>query len=171
MSDSIRRLWAWLHTHEGRKIFRYTMVSVISTAVSLIALAILYGVARLWSEVPDTVLANVIAAFPSYWLNRAWAWGKRGRSHVVKEVLPFWVMSAASIAFSVVGASVARYLGRRWHLDHLDRTGLVMLGNVVSFGIFWVAKLLLFNRLFHHEEIEEFDEVLDLEEHSGQSSH
>src|SRR5579875_3225542 len=104
MSDEIRRLWEWLQTPQGRKLFRYTMVSVISTAVSLVVLGLLFGVLRVWSEVPDTVAANVVAAFPSYWLNRAWAWGKRGRSHLVKEVLPFWVMSAASIAFSMVGA-------------------------------------------------------------------
>src|SRR5487761_1860159 len=104
MSDLLLRVWAWLHTHEGRKLFRYTMVSVISTAVSLFTRGIVFGVLREWTEVPSTDFANVVAAFPSYWLNRKWAWGKGGRSHLVKEVLPFWVMSAASIAFSMVGA-------------------------------------------------------------------
>ena len=73
MSERIERLWAWLHTHEGRKIFRYTMVSVISTAVSFVVLALVYGVLRLWTEVPSTVFANSVATFPSYWLNRQWA--------------------------------------------------------------------------------------------------
>ena len=57
------------------------------------------------------VFANAVATFPSYWLNRNWAWGKSGRSHLMKEVVPFWVMSAFGIAFSIVGASVARHLG------------------------------------------------------------
>jgi putative flippase GtrA len=166
MSERILRVWAWFHTPEGRKIFRYTMVSVISTGVSLIVLGLLFGVLRLWSEVPDTVAANVVAAFPSYWLNRAWAWGKSGRSHLVKEVLPFWVMAAASIAFSIIGASLARYLGRHvWHLHHLEQTGLVLLANVLSFAIFWVLKLMVFNRTFKVPTLaEEIDERLHAED-------
>lgn len=148
MSDEIRRLWAWLQTPQGRKLFRYTMVSVISTAVSLVVLGLLFGVLRVWSEVPDTVAANVVAAFPSYWLNRAWAWGKRGRSHLVKEVLPFWVMSAASIAFSMVGAQLARYSGHHLGLGHVEQTLLVLVANVLSFGLFWILKLVVFNRTF-----------------------
>lgn len=164
MTERLVRTWAWLHTPEGTKIFRYTMVSVISTAVSLLVLGLLYGVLRVGSEVPDTVTANVVAAFPSYWLNRAWAWGKTGRSHMVKEVLPFWLLSAASIAFSTIGASVARYLSHTWHLDHFDSTVLVLLANVLSFAIFWVVKLLVFNRTFKLPRLpEEIAERMELQ--------
>jgi putative flippase GtrA len=157
MPERLERFLLWLHTKEGKKIFRYTMVSVISTAVSFTVLFLVYGVARLWSEVPSTVFANVVATFPSYWLNRSWAWGKSGRSHLIKEVLPFWVMAAFGISFSIVGATVAHHLGANH--SHIEKTALVLMANLVSFGIFWVAKLMLFNRLFHvpdlREEIEE----------------
>jgi putative flippase GtrA len=167
MSDLVRRLWAWLHTHEGRKLFRYTMVSVITTGVSLVSLLLLFGVARVWSEVPDTVVANVIAAFPSYWLNRKWAWGKSGRSHLWKEVVPFWSVAAASIAFSTIGAALARYLGHHWHLHHIGQTALVLLANIISFAIFWVLKLLVFNRSFKAPTLlDELDEHLTEEEHT-----
>lgn len=168
MSDLVIAVWDWLHTREGKKIFRYTMTSVITTGVSLFVLGIVFGVLRLWSEVPSTVFANVVAAFPSYWLNRKWAWGKGGRSHLVKEVLPFWIMSAASIAFSTVGASVARYLGARWELPqhhHFELTLLVLAANVLSFGIFWILKLMVFNRTFKMPSVlEEMDEHLQAEE-------
>jgi putative flippase GtrA len=165
MSERLLKLWAWLHTREGRKIFRYTMTSVITTGVSLFVLAMVFGVLHLWSEVPSTLFANVVAAVPSYYLNRKWAWGKGGRSHLVKEVLPFWVMAAASIAFSMVGAALARYLGHRWHLHHVEETGLVLLANVLSFGIFWVLKLMVFNRTFRMPSLmEELDEHLQAEE-------
>ncbi len=168
MSELLLTVSAWLHTREGRKIFRYTMTSVITTGVSLTVLGLVFGVFRVWSEVPSTIFANVCAAFPSYWLNRRWAWGKSGRSRLFKEVLPFWVMSAASIAFSMVGASVARYIGERWHLaahHHLLLTALVLFANVVSFGIFWVLKLMVFNRTFKVPTLaEEIDEHLQIEE-------
>ena len=165
MSEHLEKLLAWLHTREGRKIFRYTMSSVITTGVSLFVLGMVFGVLRLWTEVPSTIFANVVAAVPSYFLNRKWAWGKGGRSHLLKEVLPFWVMSAASISFSMVGATVARYLGHRWTLGHLEQTGLVLLANVLSFAIFWVLKLMVFNRTFRVPSVlEEMDEHLQSEE-------
>jgi putative flippase GtrA len=164
VAELVLSVWAWLHTREGRKIFRYTMTSVISTAVSLLVLGLVFGVLRLWTEVPSTIFANVVAALPSYWLNRRWAWGKSGRSHLVKEVLPFWVMSAASISFSTVGASVARELGADWHLHHFAQTLLVLFANVVSFGIFWILKLAVFNRTFRVPTLlEEMEEHLEAE--------
>jgi putative flippase GtrA len=159
----LQALSDWLHTHEGRKIFRYTMVSVISTAVSLFVIALVYGVLHLWGEVESTIFGNAVATFPSYWLNRKWAWGKHGRSHFMKEVVPFWVMAALGIAFSIVGAALARHYAIKYNLDHFETTLLVLAANVFSFAIFWVAKMLVFNRLFR-TELDEFDERLTQEE-------
>ena len=127
-------------------------------------LFLVFGVLRLWAEVPSTVFANAVATFPSYWLNRNWAWGKTGRSHLMKEVVPFWIMAASGIGFSIVGASLAHHISTVHHLNHAEPTALVLAANVLSFGMFWVAKLLLFNRLFHVDELEEFDEQLEAEE-------
>ena len=174
MTELAERLWAWLHTHEGRKIFRYSMVSVISTGVSTLTLLLVYGVLKLWSEVPSAVFANVVATFPSYWLNRRWAWGKSGRSHLTKEILPFWAMSLAGIAFSIIFAWLAKEVGgpKYLNLDHLEQTVLLAAANIFAFGLFWVLKLLLFNRLFKvHTLLEEIDEHLDLEEEAGQAAH
>jgi len=171
MAELFQRLWDWLHTHEGQKIFRYLMVSVITTGVSFVVLFLVYGVFQWWTEIPSTIFANAVATFPSYWLNRNWAWGKSGRSHLTKEVIPFWTVAAAGIAFSIVGAAVARHLGQTHDLSHLDQTVLVLAANVMSFAIFWVVKLLLFNRMFHVPSLlEEIDEHLDVEEHAGTST-
>ena len=104
--DRLHALYAWLHTHEGRKIFRYTMVSVISTVVSLVVIAAgLRRLPRLVSEVVEPPSsATPWPPIPSYWLNRRWAWGKTGRSHIMKEIVPFWTMAALGIAFSIIGA-------------------------------------------------------------------
>jgi putative flippase GtrA len=162
--SKLQALNDWLHTHEGRKIFRYTMVSVISSIVSLVVIAIVYGVLHLWSEVPSTIFGNFVATFPSYWLNRKWAWGKHGRSHFWKEVVPFWTMAALGIAFSIVGAALARHVAIKYNLDHFETTLVVLVANVLSFAVFWVAKLLVFNRMFK-TELGEFDEHLTYEEH------
>ena len=165
MTESAQRVREWLRTPEGTKLFRYTMVSVISTGVSFVVLFLVFGVLKLWSEVPSTIFANAVATFPSYSLNRRWAWGKSGRSHLTKEVLPFWIMAAAGIAFSIVGASVARHIGIKYGLDHAEQTVLVLVANVLSFAVFWVLKLMLFNRLFKVPSLlEEISEHVDEED-------
>ena len=171
MLSRLRTFYAWLHTHQGRKVFRYSMVSVISTSVSLLVIALVYGVLHLWTEVPSTIFGNAVATFPSYWLNRRWAWGKTGRSHLWKEVAPFWFMAALGITFSIGGAALARHFGVELKLSHLGKTVLVLVANTLSFGVFWVIKLLIFNHLFR-VELEEFDEHLTAEEaREGSSLH
>jgi putative flippase GtrA len=143
------RLWRLRKTPEGKKMFRYTMVSVISTGVSFATLALVYGVFKVWTEVPSTLFANAVATVPSYYLNRNWAWGKSGRSHIRREVLPFWGLSIAGMLLSILTSSEARTFGiHHFEHDHLARTVLVEGMNLFAFAILWVVKFLVFQRLF-----------------------
>ena len=103
---------------------------------------------RAFSEVWSTVFANVVATVPSYYLNRSWVWGKNGRSHLTKEILPFWTMSALGIVVLESRGAAWPLSRKKYHLDHLDQTIVVLAANVLSFAIFWVLKFLVFNRLF-----------------------
>ena len=154
-------VWQRRNTPEARQLIRYTMVSVISTAVSFGVLALVFGVFHLWGEIVSTVFANVVATVPSYFLNRMWVWGKGGRSHLMKEIVPFWVMSAIGIVVSIGGAAVARHIGKTHHLTHLQQTAVVLLANLLSFGLFWILKYMLYNRLFHVHPVEDLDELVE----------
>jgi putative flippase GtrA len=154
-------LWQKRNTPEAKQLFRYTMVSVISTVVSFVVLAIIFGVLHLAGPILATVIANVSAVVPNYYLNRKWVWGKGGKSHLMKEIVPFWSLSAIGIAFSIVGASVARHIGTKHHLSHSELTGVVLLANILSFGIFWVLKFIVFNRLFQVHPLEELDDLVE----------
>jgi putative flippase GtrA len=149
MSSLIVRFWRLRRTPEGKTMFRYTMVSVISTGVFVVTLGLVYGVFRVWTEVPSTLFANAVATVPSYYLNRRWAWGKSGRSHVRREVLPFWALSIAGMLLSIVTSSEARRFGiAHFDHDHLARTVLVEGANLVAFACLWVIKFMVFKRLF-----------------------
>ncbi len=158
----VEHVWQRRHTPEVKQLIRYTMVSVISTAVSFAVLGIVFGALHLWGEVVSTMAANIAGTIPTYFLLRQWVWGKGGRSHVMKEIVPFWIMSALGIAVSIGGAALARNIGIRHHFSHPDQTLLVLFANLVSFGVFWVLKYLLYNRLFHVHPVEELDERVEL---------
>jgi putative flippase GtrA len=148
VKNALVRLWRFSRTPQGTKVLRYVMVSVISALTSLVILTIVYGVLRLWGEVFSTLFANISAGVPSYYLNRRWVWGKSGRSHIWREILPFWVMSISGIGFALYAASLAHNFADAHHLQHLPRTALVVGANIAAFGILWILKFLVLNRLF-----------------------
>ena len=162
-STGFDALYAWLHTHEGRKVFRYTMVSVISTVVSLVVIALVFGVFHAVGRGGEHRLRQRRGHHPVLLAQSRWAWGKTGRSHIMKEIVPFWTMAALGIAFSIIGAAVARHIGVKYGLSHLELTVVVLVANVISFAVFWVAKLVVFNKMFK-VELAEFDEHLTAEE-------
>ncbi len=161
LSIRLVHLWEKRDTPEAKQVVKYTMVSVISTIVSFGVLFLVFGVFRWFNEIGSTVFANVVATIPSYYLNRSWVWGKSGRSHMMKEIVPFWAMSAVGIVVSIGGAAIARHVGIAYHLDHFDQTVLVLAANVISFGLFWILKFILYNRLFHVHPLEELDELVE----------
>lgn len=148
MRERLIQLWGYARTPSGLKMLRYTAVSAISASTSLVLVVVTYGFLRLGSEVFCTLLSNVLAGIPSYYLNRAWVWKKNGRSHWWRELLPFWVMSITGIGFALYTASRARIFAEQHHLHHLGRTILVVGANVAAFAILWVLKFVILNRLF-----------------------
>jgi putative flippase GtrA len=169
MKYSPRSIIAWSRTHEGRKIVRYTLTSAITTVVSNGSILILYGFRIIPGVIWSTLVGNVIGMLPAYQLNRRWTWGKSGRSKFRMEVAPFAAMSILGIAFSQLGAWWAKDEVASHHWHHLANTGLVAGANLVCFGIFWVLKLIVFNRIFHVHPLELMDEHLTVEEESAAS--
>ncbi len=147
-SKALARAERLYGTVGGRKMFRYTMVSVISTVVTFTVLGIVFGVLRLWTEVPSAVFANVVAIFPAYHLNRIWVWGKTGRSHWRREVLPFTAISVVGIFVSIGSAELARHISVEHHFTHPTATALLLAVTFVAFAVLWLLKLLVFNRVF-----------------------
>jgi putative flippase GtrA len=145
---AVIRLWRFSRTPDGVRLIRYTLVSAISAVTALVVLTIVYGVLRWWTEVYSTLFANVVGGVPSYFLNRQWVWGKSGRSHLWREIIPFWVLAFIGIAFALFTAWLAHNYADRHHLHHLTRTLLVDGANIGSFGVLWLLKFFIFNRMF-----------------------
>jgi len=161
---------AWSKSHEGKKLLRFTAASGITTCVSLSTILVVYGFHIISGIISATLFGNIVAILPSYFLTRMWAWGKRGRSHWRKEVVPYWLMSFAGIAFSLLGATWVKTFVHSHDLDHFINTLLVAGMNLVSFALFWVLKVLLFNRIFHTHPLVDLDEHLRDEEERADAS-
>jgi putative flippase GtrA len=164
MIERLRSFVSWSHTHQGKKMVRYVLGSVITTGVSFSSIAILYGFRVIPGVIWATLAGNLIATLPAYYLNRTWTWGKRGRSHFRREIVPFWSMSFLGISFSMLGAFWARHEVHSHAWNRLADTALVTGTNLACFAVFFLLKLVVFNRIFHVNKLEQIDEHLSLEE-------
>lgn len=147
----VERARAYSKTAEFTKVWRYCAVSGISTACTLGLLYLFYRVAGL-SPFGANVVATGLATVPAYYLNRSWAWGKTGRSHFMREVVPFWVIALISLVLSTLAVQFAARQAVSIHSK--DMKALILLcANFVTYGVLWVGKFTLFNRLLfkHHE--------------------
>jgi putative flippase GtrA len=144
-------------------MFRYSMASVVALATSVVCLAIFSGPLSLRAWVASS-LATAIATIPSYYLNRKWAWGKAGKSHFWREVMPFWALAFIGWGFSTLCSDVAENVAKHHHFSHVARTGTVELVYVAAFGVLWVGKFIIFNKVIfiHHGVVLEPVESLDV---------
>lgn len=144
-------LGASLRAQFDRKPVRYSLVSVVAVAVSQIVLVLCNGVLD-WAPVPSNLMAVAIGSIPSYALNRAWVWGKRGRNDVWREVLPFWAFAFVGLAFS----TLLVYLATQWS----DATLVVNGANLTAFGILWVVKYFFLDGLLFRAPVEDSELVV-----------
>jgi len=127
---------------------RYSLVSVVSVIVSQI---ILFVAQFAWSARTSNIVAVCLSAVPSYQLNRAWAWGKTGRSHLMKEIVPFWGMCLLGLILSTWSADFAESHAASITSSTLGQKLVVNLAALAAFGVLWVAKFIILNRvLFAH---------------------
>ena len=147
---SPRALLETSRTPAGRKMVRYSLVSVISVIVSQV---VLFFAQSFWSARTSNIIAVCVSAVPSYYLNRAWAWGKTGKSHLMKEIVPFWSLALLGLVFSTWAADFADSTARHHMGSDLGVKLVVNAAALAAFGVLWIGKFFIFNRLmFVHPE-------------------
>lgn len=150
----------------GQKAIKYTLVSVIAVAVTQVALALIYlGLG--WTARSANIAAVSIGALPSYYLNRSWAWGKRGRSHLMKEVVPFWALALLGLVFSTFTTAWAEDFAVARYDSQLVRAVFVNGGSLAAFGVLWVAKFMIFNKVLFKTHPEELEDAPALDGRTG----
>ena len=151
---------------DGKRMIKYTLVSVVSVVVSQIVLgALLFGFH--WSGRNGQIVACSVATIPSYYLNRTWVWGKGGRSHLMKEVVPFWTLAFIGLAFSTWCADYADSHAHDWVSGKSAHNLVVMVFALGAFGVLWFGKFIIFNKILFAHHPEELEEIPALDGRTG----
>ena len=143
----IAALWRRLRTTVGIRFTRFVGVALISLATSEIALTLCNGVFHMTST-PAAIIAWFSGAVVSYVLSR-WAWERKGKPDVLRETVPFWVISALVVVILTLATKFA-YHAAAWlgleGIRHVLFVDLVYL--VANLGTFLMRFVLFHYVLF-----------------------
>lgn len=169
-----RALWAHSKTEGGQRAIRYTATSVICVLVTQILIIVFYRFVKLDVEsiaghevflgAPEqaNLAATMCTSVPAFMLNKYWVWGKRGKAHLRREVLPFWLFTVAGWIISTGMVALVTDLAGN---NETEKTILVMAANIAGFGVLWVLKYIFLDKIMfggdHHTP---YDEDIELEE-------
>lgn len=129
------------------RFVRYSLVSGVAIVISQATILICTWIFGLSGIAANTI--GALAATPaSYELNRKWAWGKHGKSHLWREVVPFWSLSLLGFLASTGTVQLADNFTKAQHIVGLPRSLVLMGASLFAYGIVWVLKFVVFNRLF-----------------------
>lgn len=126
-----------------RKMVKYASVSLVGVVSTTVMLTIFHGVLGMGAQ-PANISAVMISSIPAYLLNRSWVWGKSGKSHFRREVLPFWAFALAGLALSTLFVGLVE--------QRTEATIPVLAANLSGFGLLWVARFFVLDRLLFKEE-------------------
>jgi putative flippase GtrA len=107
-------LWAKLRTKVGVRFTRFVIVAAASLCATEIALTLCDGVFNMTATVAALV-SWFAGAVVSYVLSR-WAWERKGKPDVLRETIPFWVISAMVIVILTLAAKFGYWSASWMHL-------------------------------------------------------
>ena len=146
--QTLTRFVKRLREQYGTKLIRFGAVSAFNV---LFGQSLLYGAQTVldWPAVGSNIFSVTVSAIPAYLLSRYWVWQKRGKNHLMKEVLPFW--SLAILGF-VLSTAAVWFVERQWDPAAI----FINLTNLTAFGVVWVSKFFILDKfLFRVDEPDE----------------
>jgi len=159
-------LLAHAKSEAGRRAIRYVATSGIGVVGTQVLLFLfLHGFH--WKPVVSNFTAVTLMSVPAFLLNKYWVWGKRGRAHMRREVLPFWLFTVAGWILSTLAVMLVVSVTKdASNPDLVDGNKYaVQAANIAGFGILWILKYLFLDKImFGPEHHTPYDEDIELEE-------
>lgn len=126
----------------GRRFTRFAFGSVLALAASEATLELCL-VAHVWPTVAGA-LGWFAGALVSYVLSR-WAWERRGKPHLLKETLPFWLIAAGTVVVLSAATSLAQHLALWWGLQQFERLAFVGAAYLAANAVTFLTRFLIFH--------------------------
>lgn len=125
-----------------QKLVRYSAASVVGVVVGQSCLYFFSAVVDLHAALAN-FLAVAVSSVPAYLINRYWVWQKNDRNSFRREVVPFWGMAFLGLVLSTIAVTFVD--------DRTDWQPAIQAANLAGFGVLWVAKFMVLDRILFAE--------------------
>jgi putative flippase GtrA len=130
-------------TTVGKRFSRFVLVAVAALAASQLMLTLLIGVVGVSPGISGTISA-VAGALVSYILSR-WAWERKGRPDLLRETLPFWLVSVGAWIVLGLASHYASVWANAMNLEHWERVVFIDIAYFVANCLTFVTRFLIFH--------------------------
>jgi len=135
MAPGKNALWARLRSKVGIRFIRFAGVAVASLATSEATLAVCDAAFHL-TATPSAVSSWFTGAVVSYLLSR-WAWERKGKPDLLRETLPFWIISVVVVVILTLSTKLGYAIAADHHLHGLKHAA-------VAGGVYFIANCITF---------------------------
>lgn len=139
----VRAVYMYGVRRVGRRFTRFAFGSAMALAASEITLLACLGIAHIWPTV-SAAIAWFAGAATSYLLSR-WAWERRGRPHLLKETLPFWLIAVGTIVVLSSATSLAHHFALSHGLRPIPRLAFVGSAYLVANAVTFMSRFMIFH--------------------------
>ncbi len=145
----VAAVWDKLRTKVGVRFTRFAGVALASLATAEIALTLCNGVFHM-TATPAALISTFAGAFVSYVLSR-WAWERKGKPDILRETLPFWVISAMVWVVLWLATKLGYHMASWLGLHGFKHVLLVDLVYLVANFVTFVLRFVIFHYVLFAE--------------------
>ena len=132
-----------LQTKAGIHFSRFVPVALTALASSQITLAILVGPVQMTAG-KAALIASVVGALVSYLLSRK-AWERKGRPDLLRETVPFWLVSFVVWGVLSLTSHYAGAFAKHEHMHHFAKIATVNGAYLAANCVTFVSRFLIFH--------------------------
>jgi putative flippase GtrA len=146
--DDVGRRWPLL-----AKLVKYSAASAAAVTAYVVILVVCRE-ALGQGEMASHLVAVCLSSIPNYLINRSWTWQQTGKNRLWGEIIPFWFMSILGAILSIIFVAYVQ--------ERSDQTWAIVAANLSAFGVLWMAKFLVLDKVMWRV-VHELHPELDLE--------
>jgi putative flippase GtrA len=147
-----------LQTSIGKRFSRFILVAAGAVIASQVTLAVCLGPIG-WTAGRSALTAWLAGAAVSYVLSR-WAWERKGRPNLLKETLPFWIVSVGTAIVLTLTTKWANQHALAMNMSHAERVlfagAAYFLANCVTF----LTRFLIFHYILFRDRGSKVSELV-----------
>lgn len=141
----------WRRLLPGRSLSirfgKFGLSSILSTVLSQATLTGLYGYAHTNVTLAG-IVAFVVGAIPNFVINWKWTWSRAGKPALVRELAPYIAIIVGGGLAATGLTTLTEHVIAPLLQNHAWRTVILDLVYLASYGVLFVAKFVLLNKVF-----------------------